>query len=244
MAHGGGPSSGGGRKQNKGKRAHGTDPNIKKQNNRGQDSRILAARTEVAEAEAKLAGLIAEGGIESELTGTCTRCGERPPRGASVWCGPCQTEVAEMHGAPSLGMFVPAPVPPNPNNLKLRPCAKNGREEKHPGHEWEAGGTGVERWCVGFPVPGSYAEGLTAEKLKGRSAVVIPEGHELTISVLPEDDAGDGKWPMAYTTARMMLKQGYNIKHVTKFTGIKADELRDIPVDDEGYGIRKEDTDA
>lgn len=45
------------------------------------------------------------------------------------------------------------------------------------------------------------------------------------------------KFQFATTTARMMMKAGYNIQYVMEFTGVGYDELKEFPIDDEGYAI-------
>jgi hypothetical protein len=47
----------------------------------------------------------------------------------------------------------------------------------------------------------------------------------------------DPKFQFAVTTARMMMKAGYNVKYVIEFTGVGYGELNDFPIDDEGYAI-------
>lgn len=45
------------------------------------------------------------------------------------------------------------------------------------------------------------------------------------------------KFQFAETTARMMMKAGYNIQYVIEFTGVGYDDLKEFPIDDEGYAI-------
>lgn len=45
------------------------------------------------------------------------------------------------------------------------------------------------------------------------------------------------KFKFAETTARMMMKAGYNVQYVIEFTGVGMDALREFPIDDEGYAI-------
>ncbi len=65
--------------------------------------------------------------------------------------------------------------------------------------------------------------------------VYVNTTHRIDTSLLPKD--GESKWRFAYQTARIMLKEGYNIKRVIEYTGIGYDDLSDIPIDDEGYGL-------
>jgi len=65
--------------------------------------------------------------------------------------------------------------------------------------------------------------------------------HEIDTKELPQ--SGDGKWRFSYQTARIMLKEGYNIKRVIEYTGIGYEDLADIPIDSEGYVVEEE-TDA
>lgn len=55
---------------------------------------------------------------------------------------------------------------------------------------------------------------------------------------------GDGNWRFSYQTARIMLKDGYNIKHVIKYTGIGYEDLADIQLDEEGYATSSGDEDG
>lgn len=52
--------------------------------------------------------------------------------------------------------------------------------------------------------------------------------------------SGDGNFQFSTTTARLMLKQGYNIKYVLEFTGVGYEDVSDLDIDEEGYGLREE----
>lgn len=108
-------------------------------------------------------------------------------------------------------------------DLPVRPCHKVAKREEHLAHEWERGGLKIKTVCNGFSIKApEFAE-----------PVVVPMSE-----VAPEiPDTGEGFWQFAYTTARMMLKQGYNIRYVCEFTGVGKQDLSDIPVDRDGYGI-------
>jgi len=47
---------------------------------------------------------------------------------------------------------------------------------------------------------------------------------------------GEGNFPFALTMARKMLKQGYNIRYVIDFTGVGYLELKECPIDEDGFG--------
>lgn len=107
-------------------------------------------------------------------------------------------------------------------DLPKRPCHKVARREEHDEHEWERGGLKIKSFCEGFVVKvPEYAEPISVKEY------VAPE--------IP--DTGEGFWQFAYTTARMMLRQGYNIKYVCEFTGVGKSDLDDIAIDSHGFGI-------
>jgi hypothetical protein len=70
--------------------------------------------------------------------------------------------------------------------------------------------------------------------------VYVKQTHIIDTRELPQ--TGDGNWRFSYQTARIMLKEGYNIKRVIEYTGIGYDDLADIPIDSEGYVIREDDS--
>jgi hypothetical protein len=65
--------------------------------------------------------------------------------------------------------------------------------------------------------------------------VYVKQTHVIDTRELPQ--SGDGNWRFSYQTARIMLKDGYNIAHVIKYTGIGYEDLNDIPLDEEGYYV-------
>jgi hypothetical protein len=71
--------------------------------------------------------------------------------------------------------------------------------------------------------------------------VYVKHVHEIDTKELPR--SGDGNWAFSYQTARIMLKEGYNIKKVIEYTGIGLDDLSDIPIDSEGYVVVDEEED-
>ena len=64
---------------------------------------------------------------------------------------------------------------------------------------------------------------------------IKPRRQKVNVLKLPQD--GEGNFPFALMTARLMLKEGYNIKHVIELTGIGYLELNDLPIDEQGYGL-------
>jgi len=80
------------------------------------------------------------------------------------------------------------------------------------------------------------------EKLKKpQPAVVVPDVPvEVKLAPFGVDWLGEGKWQFAFSTARLMLQQGYHIKYICEMTGIGYAELEDWPLDADGYAIPKE----
>lgn len=72
--------------------------------------------------------------------------------------------------------------------------------------------------------------------------VYVKTVHKIDTTQLPV--SGDGNWRFSYHTARIMLKDGYNIKRVIEYTGIGYDDLKDIPLDEEGYATSSGDEDG
>lgn len=72
--------------------------------------------------------------------------------------------------------------------------------------------------------------------------VYVRQTHVIDTTLLPRE--GEGKWRFSYQTAFIMLKDGYNIKHVVKYTGIGYENLEHVPLDSEGYMIQEGDEDG
>jgi hypothetical protein len=70
--------------------------------------------------------------------------------------------------------------------------------------------------------------------LNGR-VVDLSKSKSFSTKHLPQ--SGDGNFPFAPTMARKMLAQGYHIKYVLEFTGVGYEDVRDIEIDNEGWGI-------
>jgi hypothetical protein len=63
--------------------------------------------------------------------------------------------------------------------------------------------------------------------------VYVKQTHKIDTKALPQD--GEGNWRFSYQTALIMVKEGYNIAHVIKYTGVGYEDLKHLPLDDEGY---------
>jgi len=63
---------------------------------------------------------------------------------------------------------------------------------------------------------------------------LMPPVKKLRVRDLPK--GGEGNFQFAMMTARMMLRKGYHVKYVLEFTGLGYEDVRDIPLDAEGYG--------
>lgn len=214
MAHGQGAT---GRRQNKGKRAHGTDPNKKKSVRRKSDDRVQAAAEATRQAQAELDALIEK---QSKHPVVGEAAGARYARDLAAKQKAVDAAAQAEADAACEKIEIRNP------SWKMRPCPDSKKCKPHVEHSWEQGGLQVKRWCLG------YAE----RKDESTPLKSAPPVKRMRYSDLPRE--GDGKWEFAYTTARLMLKQGYNIKYVIEFTGIGLSELEDMDMDTEGYGVR------
>lgn len=100
-------------------------------------------------------------------------------------------------------------------------CPKCGRKntllKKHGGFRAHLPRPGAGEWCYG---PGDERNGL-----KGFSVDSLPK-------------TGEGNFPFAGLTARIMMKAGYHVKHVVEVTGVGWEDISHIEIDKEGFGIR------
>lgn len=91
-----------------------------------------------------------------------------------------------------------------------------------------------------IPRPAPRKKAAPKVKAAPRKVRTAPKPEpEFDVSTLPAE--GEGNQPFAVTSARMMLKAGYHIKHVIENTGVGYNDLSDLPIDRDGYGINEGD---
>lgn len=193
----------------------GKERQVRKRNNRAQDPRNQAAAEATQQAREELEELIRkqqEQPAMGETEGARYARERAEAEAALAAAEQDEREIEAEEFTEETGITV----------IPKRPCHKVARREEHDEHEWDRGGLKIKTWCEGFTIKApEFAEPINVKEL------VAPE--------IP--DTGDGYWQFAYTTARMMLKQGYNIRYVCEYTGVGKLDLDDIPIDSDGYGI-------
>lgn len=219
-----------------GKRAHGTDKSVTKRRNRDQDARIVAAREEVAAERERVEQMIASGSTTPAIRASCSRCSERPPVGTSSMCLECQTTVEALAAMPTTKEQVGTTfAEKNPAQFGRGTCPQCGRKDvphnKVGGFKSHFVPDTKDR-CHGQPRPQLVKSDKPKRTIKRKHWT----------ERLPQQ--GNEKWQYGYTTARQMLKSGYNVRYVIKFTGVGFEDLKDIEIDENGYGIIESEDEA
>jgi len=75
------------------------------------------------------------------------------------------------------------------------------------------------------------------ERVEELSDAIVHESIKKKIDRRKLKKESDPKFQFGILTARMMMKAGYNIQYVMEFTGAGMEDLKDFPIDDEGYAI-------
>lgn len=242
MAHKQGATSnrrGGYGPYDRGTRGHGKDKAVKKAEKRANDARIQRAAEETRRAQEELERLAAqraEEAVKTPVSGMhvpsppdedpapspalpqnkvqpkmCKRCGKNPRISVNfAWCQECEDDLKKQKEETAVEQAAKRDTCPVCGRENT-PLKKDGSGFKAH-YPWGGG-----EWCYGVDVSDPEPE----------TPFNVPlEGEE--------------KWEFAYTTARRMLKAGYNIKYVIEFTGVGYNELADIELDEDGYGIKPE----